>query len=342
MAHQYGATNVVSPLGTAITPQHVSILRRFADRIVLLFDADAAGDTAVNRAVELFLSQPIEIAIASMPTGLDPDEYLLQHGLDAFETLLRDATDVLTYKWKQLVRQFDANGNDLTGQQKAVQQYMETLAAARASGPVDSLRWGSALTRVSRLVGMPADALNRRFSKTTKKPAPIQVAGEDGPKTSVPSSPQTRGPLNARDRSERWILAILLAEPHRWFELQQQVHPPDFTDDARRQLAELYWRQQQDEGEPVFSEFLGTLEDPAVANLAVELVEEFDSLTDADARLKEAIAFLDEKRRGAEHEKQMAQLRRKDVAIVPGGSDDDPLRKIQEAARRPDLRRVGS
>ncbi len=103
MAHQYGATNVVSPLGTAITPQHVSILRRFADRIVLLFDADAAGDTAVNRAVELFLSQPIEIAIASMPTGLDPDEYLLQRGLEAFETLLRDATDVLAYKWKQLV-----------------------------------------------------------------------------------------------------------------------------------------------------------------------------------------------------------------------------------------------
>ncbi len=189
---------------------------------------------------------------------------------------------------------------------------------------------------------MPADALNRRFSKTSKKPAPIQVAGEDEPKLSVPSSPQTRGPLNARDRSERWILAILLAEPHRWFELQQQVHPPDFTDDTRRQLAELYWRQQQDEGEPVFSEFLGTLEDPAVANLAVELVEEFDSLTDADARLAEAIAFLDEKRRNAEHEKQMAQLRRKDVAPAPGGSEDDPLRKIQEAARRPDLRRVGS
>jgi DNA primase len=86
MAHQYGATNVVAPLGTAMTPQHVAILRRFADRIVLLFDADAAGDTAVDRAVELFLTQPIEIAIASMPPGLDPDEYLLQNGLEAFET----------------------------------------------------------------------------------------------------------------------------------------------------------------------------------------------------------------------------------------------------------------
>ena len=111
MAHQYGATNVVSPLGTAMTEQHVQILRRFADRIVLLFDADTAGDTAVNRAVELFLTQPVEIAIASMPEGVDPDEFLLAHGLAAFEKVLTDAADALTYKWKQLVRQFNASGD---------------------------------------------------------------------------------------------------------------------------------------------------------------------------------------------------------------------------------------
>ncbi len=344
MAHQYGATNVVSPLGTAITPQHVTILRRFADRIVLLFDADAAGDLAVNRAVELFLTQPIEIAIASMPTGLDPDEYLLQHGLEAFEELLRNATDVLTYKWKQLVRQFNGSGNDLTGQQKAVQQYMETLAAARESGPVDSLRWHSALARVSRLTDIPADSLNKRFrmKPAVAKTAPIQVAAEDESTTTVPSSPKPRGPLNASDVSERWILAILLAEPHRWSELQQQVHPADFTDSARRKLAEMFWQQQQDEGEPVFSEFLGMLNDQEAATLAVELVEEFDSLTDVDARLKDAIGFLEEVRRSAEKEKHMAQLRRTNVTASPGGTEDDPLRKLQETARRPDLRRVGS
>ena len=84
MSHQFGATNVVSPLGTALTEQHVSLLRRFADKIVLLFDADTAGDTAVNRAVELFLTQPVEIAIASMPADVDPDEFLMQPGTEAF------------------------------------------------------------------------------------------------------------------------------------------------------------------------------------------------------------------------------------------------------------------
>jgi DNA primase len=67
IAHQCGATNVVSVLGTALTPQHAGILKRFADRIVLLFDADTAGEAAVEKAVGLLLMQPIEILIATMP-----------------------------------------------------------------------------------------------------------------------------------------------------------------------------------------------------------------------------------------------------------------------------------
>src|SRR5688500_8639179 len=187
MAHQYGVGNVVSVLGTAMTEQHVTILRRFADRIVLLFDADTAGDTAVNRAVELFLTQPVEIAIATMPDGVDPDEYLLQNGTEAFEKLLSASSDALTFKWKQLNARFDAKG-DLTGNQKAVGEYLDLLASARGSGPVDSIRWGQALSRVSRLTEIPVEELNRKFK--TKKPAKphaaTQVATDSEPTNNAP------------------------------------------------------------------------------------------------------------------------------------------------------------
>ena len=347
MAHQYGATNVVSILGTALTEQHIAILRRFADRIVLLFDADAAGDTAVNRAVELFLTQPVEIAIASMPSGVDPDEFLLEHGLEAFEAILREASDALTYKWKQLVRLYNGSGNDLTGQQKAVQQYMEVLAGARGTGPVDSLRWGSALSRVSRLTEIPVEELNRRFGRA--KPAARYAgfrneaqAGESSePKTEVPAAARRAERLTARDRSERWIMSILLVEPHRWFEVQDKVQLTDFTDETRRKLAEIYWQYHQDEGEPKFNELLGQLTEPALAELAVELVEEFDTFDNAEAQLNEAIALLKEMGGRDEQHKLLAELRRTNDAPPPSG-EDDPLRKLQEKARRPDLRRVGN
>ena len=85
ISHQLGVSHVVSVLGTAMTEQHVSTIRRFADKIVLLFDADTAGDTAVDRAVGLFLTQPVEIVIASMPPEVDPDEFVLKEGPEEFQ-----------------------------------------------------------------------------------------------------------------------------------------------------------------------------------------------------------------------------------------------------------------
>jgi DNA primase catalytic core len=424
MAHQYGATNVVSVLGTALTEPHVTILRRFADRIVLLFDADAAGDTAVNRAVELFLTQPVEIAIASLPDGMDPDEYLLAHGAEAFDGVLKNAADALTFTWKQLVRQFNASG-DLTGQQKAVQQYLDLLARARAGGPVDSVRGGSALSRVSRLTDIPVDELNRRFggqrpsggggpSRPSQVPTGQPSASRphgygsqgngyrpNGPgrfnRTQYSAGSWKRGgPIgtdrsgyrrrdepegmvdyrsfgdrpavrSARESAERWILAVLLAEPGRWHGLVDRVHVTDFTADDLRRVAEIYWQHQQDEGEPVFNEFLDQLRAASeagveggvdLAGLAVELVADLDAMTgpssddkpgmEVGRLLTDAVSLLEEMRAGGERDKLVADLRRTSdaEATTPpaqvAAAAAESLRQLQERARRPDLRRVGS
>ena len=208
MAHQFGVSNVVSALGTALTEQHVATLRRFADRIVLLFDADAAGENAVNRAVELFLTQPVEIAIASMPDGLDPDEFLLKHGAAAFDAMLASATDALQYKWRQLDKM--AGSGDLTSRQHAVEQYLTTLAETRGGGPVDPIRWGSALARVSRLTDIPVEDLQRRFKL---KPAAIaRVPGRASGRNRAYNRLHRTRPLRPRKpgirQTFKWRLAI--------------------------------------------------------------------------------------------------------------------------------------
>ena len=175
MAHQFGASNVVSIMGTGMTEQHLGMLRRFANRIVLLFDGDSAGEAAVDRVVELFLRHPVEIAIATMPQGLDPDEYLLQHGAEAFEKLLAGATDALEYKWRTLARHMVTEKGDLTGQQKAVQQYLELLSSARGGGPVDNMRWGAALAR-----GQPAHRDAHRRTAPAVPRAARECTGASG------------------------------------------------------------------------------------------------------------------------------------------------------------------
>jgi hypothetical protein len=161
MAHQFGASNVVATLGTAMTEQHVNLLRRFASRIVLLFDGDAAGGMAVQRALELFLTQPIDIAIATLPDGIDPDEFLLQNGTEAFDKLLADAEDALTFQWKQMSSRFQKS-DDLTAQSKTIEEFLGQVAAARGSGPVDPIRWGGIIVRLAHMTRLPTEDLNRR------------------------------------------------------------------------------------------------------------------------------------------------------------------------------------
>lgn len=341
MAHQYGVTNVVSILGTAMTPDHVSILRRFADRIVLLFDADTAGDKAADRSVELFLTQPVEIHIASMPPGIDPDEYLLQHGAQGFEQLLTNATDALSYKWKQLAQRFASGDGDLTAQQRAVEEYLEMLSAARGSGPVDSLRWGAALTRVSRLTQIPVAQLNQRFRTTRPSPKRPQTQPQDDnlPATQPPPPLRTN---TSRDRAEGWILGVLLIEPHRWHQIQHQVQAEDFHTPLHRRLAEIYWNHQRDEGEPVFNEFLGLLDDPALTELAVELVDKTAEFEELDQMFADAILHLAQERQRQEEQKLVAELRRTTDVQLPEQDEVDLLKRLQEKARQPDLRRIGS
>jgi DNA primase len=338
MSHQYGATNVVSPLGTALTEQHVGILKRFADRIVLLFDPDEAGDLAVDRAVQLLLSQEVEIAVASMPQGVDPDEFLLNYGLSAFEDLLLNAQDVLSYKWRQLLREYNAK-DDLTGQQKAVEQYLELLASARGSAMVDPLRWGAILARVSRLTDIPAEQLNRRFRRP-KKAVSKPVVPSDAPAPTAPDGaadvpdapPMPARPANADDRAESWVLGALLAEPSRWSAVQQSIGPKDFTDPQRQKLAQTYWDYQRDEGEPSFSELLAALDDEQSKDLAVTLLDEIESLSNIDQALNDAIGFMQQRARKLEEHKKLSAV----------DDEVEKLRLIQERARKPDIRRGAS
>lgn len=328
MAHQFGVSNVVSVLGTALTEQHVALLRRFADKIVLLFDGDNAGEMAVNRAVELFLTQPIEIAIATLPDGLDPDEFLLEKGAEAFSELLASGQDALSFKWKQLQRSFNEN-DDLTGQQKAVEAYLEMLANARGTGPIDSIRWGSALARVSRLTDIPVDQLNRRFGKV----APKSQAQPQARPAVKRAAPQT-----AADRAECWILGALLLEPSRWQSVQTEIHPQDFSNPDRKSLAEVYWNYQRDEGEPAFHELLAALQSDDLKSLAVNLHDAAASLSDLDRAVADGIKHLQTVAHQTDGQKLLSQLRRTPNETSSEMDEVELLKNLQQR-RQNDIHR---
>src|SRR5438270_906370 len=98
MAHQHGIHHVVATMGTAFNNRHIRAIRGVVSRVVLVFDADAGGDTGVDRALETFVSQEMDLRIATLPEGQDPCDLLAAHGPEPFRHVLEEAPDALDYK----------------------------------------------------------------------------------------------------------------------------------------------------------------------------------------------------------------------------------------------------
>src|SRR5262249_38781036 len=139
MAHQTGVLPVVATLGTALNNRHVRQLRRFAPRVVLVFDADAGGDTGVDRALATFASQDVELAVATLPDGLDPCDLLLRDGPDVFRRVLETAVDALEFKLNRVLAGEAAK--TVEGQRRAVESVLKVIAQAPAlPGEAGSLK----------------------------------------------------------------------------------------------------------------------------------------------------------------------------------------------------------
>ena len=89
-----GIRNVVATLGTAFTNEHARFLRRFCEEVVIVYDGDTAGIRSAVRAGEILLEQGISSSICRIPDGLDPDDYLEEHGSESLAELIADAVDV--------------------------------------------------------------------------------------------------------------------------------------------------------------------------------------------------------------------------------------------------------
>jgi len=109
--HRAGVEHVVATLGTALTPKHASILKRIADTVVLLFDGDEAGQRAADRAIEVFFKEPIDVKIAVLPGGQDPDDLLKSEGgTELFHDMIDAAEDALAFRFERLESKLSASG----------------------------------------------------------------------------------------------------------------------------------------------------------------------------------------------------------------------------------------
>ncbi len=158
-AHQHGLPTACAPLGTALTLDQVALVKRYASEAALVFDADRAGENAALRSAELLLSAGLEVRIATVPQGKDPDEFLQAHGLAAFQKCLAAAVDLAEFQTELALKR--RPGTLGPADKSAVAK--EVLATiARCPDEIIKDEW---LRRLSQRLDVDEASLRRQLSK---------------------------------------------------------------------------------------------------------------------------------------------------------------------------------
>ncbi|MEO1007951.1 MAG: DNA primase [Planctomycetota bacterium] len=306
--HQAGFANTVATLGTAFTADHARLLRRLCSRVLLLFDGDAAGLNAADKAVGVLFAEPLDVQIAVLggdAGAKDPDELLRrQDGAERFRGLLGAARDVLAFRFDRLRGRLEGRGRAAT--LEAIEEDVRWLAE-HGIADLEPARQDHLFAQLASVSGLDQHRL-RTLAAGTRRRAPAE-------RTDAPAA--ERPPLRPADR----LLGLLLGEPTLWAGLAEDdivllrdAVQGGASEPVARVLDELI-----SEGEEPTLPILRTLLDEASLQWAASLIAEAEHASAGDT-----------------HEKSVSRTERirgllRQIGREVGTQQADPLDRVRAA-----------
>jgi len=221
--YKSGFQNVVASLGTALTEDHVRVLKRFVQEAVVIFDGDKAGEAASLRGLEVFLEGEMGVRIVMLPEGYDPDSFLREKGPAEFQSLVEQGLDFFDFKWKMLTRLHSPS--DSAGLLRISSEFLETFSKVKSPILLDRY-----LKRLAGLLGVGESSLRSKLAERERK---VRARDVGPPSVSAPD------PSLAVFPEEGTLISLLLEEPRFWEEGLEGLSLHDFRHPAAREAFEI-------------------------------------------------------------------------------------------------------
>jgi DNA primase len=287
-AHQVGVCNVVGTLGTALGEDHLRALRRLTDKkVVLVFDGDEAGQSAADRALEFFLESELDLRVLTLPAQLDPCDFILNAGADAFRTLTEQAVDPLTYLLGRAGARFDLTSSE--GTRRAadwVLGIVSTIPETHELGPVKKAK---VIDTLAQRLRVPVDSLYNRLRQMRRSAAGrrgngVPVAGTAGAaESSATTSPESALPARAAsapatfsqselDPVDLELIRIILNEPAAVPQLMPRIGTMTLRDAPLQAILRAICDLQRDDLPATYENIMVRIDDPAIRSLLTGLI----------------------------------------------------------------------
>jgi len=334
VAHQHGFPNAVAVLGTALGPRHIQVLKRFADRILLVLDGDEAGQRRANEVLQLFVGSEADLRVAIVPDGLDPCDLLTERGADAFREVAAAAVDALEHKFRVAARGLDLE-QDVQGINRALEEILALIAASpRLTQATDAQRRNREWTILGKLAlrfRVPQETVFERLRELRSGSQRRQAAAARA-EASAATKGGPAGPPPALDPWQRELLEILIRYPELLGMARPSIRPGQLASASCRAIYETCCRLADGGLLPSFDRLMLELDDPALKSLLVELDESGSAKKTADPGplLEELIRSFQKQETIKQHPAKTGLLREK---RLDEGQELAVLREIVQEER---------
>lgn len=317
--HQYGIENAVATLGTALTADHLKLLKRYAGQMILVYDSDEAGIRSAKRCVETFWQEHVDFRredvfreekadtrILVLPAGHDPDSYLQENGSEAFLQLASDAAGIITFLMDCAIRE---HGLTTEGKIRIVSDLLRPLTAVN-----DPVARALYIQQLAERTGVSESAVVEqvRSMGASEKWPPVNTARSSpkfgGIESNAAPADEKRFPLtDGGNRFERRIIAMMLQFPDVLPDIKRLTILKYFENDYLKSTGETILKFSPATAEEV-SELISGITDDTQRSLIAALSLQDESWNHSGC-LKLLNKFVDIRQQARSSEQLEAQIR---------------------------------
>lgn len=297
--------NGVATMGTALSDEHAAIIRRYTDQVTICFDGDHAGQSAAYKSIATLEQARCSVKVAVLPQGMDPDEYIEQHGADSFVSqIVQSAIPAIAFKLKHMKKNFRMNETD--GKLRYIDAALKVIADLTL--PTEREHY---LRELSQEFHYSYEALKQQMNQVRQSLQKKWQQGDNNNSTwnndmnNSGVAEQNKPLLPANYNAERKLLEVMMHDKEVTERVRQQIED-QFVEESHAALAVYLYRYYALDNEPNISKFISTLQDDKLESLAssISIMDTYQGANDQVIddyiqiikRYKEQIALIEQKK----------------------------------------------
>ncbi len=310
--HQRGITNVVAALGTALTQSQGWLLRKNSQQVILSFDSDGAGQTAIVRSLEILQNMGCDMRVLQMDGAKDPDEYIIKYGSARFQNIMDKALSLVEYKVKLLRN--NLNLENINDKIKFLNEIAKIIAKID-----NTMEKELYIEKIANTYNISKDAIYAEVNKITySNTSGIKILEKAKPVQKRENLEQKEKVSEEIKKREDTILSILLMGDINLYQIiKQNIKPEEFQSEIDKEIAKKLYEEYEKGNSNIIS-IIDQLEEKEQNHITKIMAEDY-GIEDIEKAIDDIFQ---------NYEKEKCKIRRVEI-LKELKSDIDETKKIE-------------